>query len=281
MTVEFGNVFYILYIICSFGGVIGAYFCLRNKSDKIKRIVLFSLAAFNFTLHFVKLAFPPYCADMPDSLHKASLENICAVSTVLFPFIFLIKKQCFLHDYFYFIGVIGGLAALIYPTEALGNSPFAFDTIRFYICHALLLTVPLLSALLNVYRPRLKMLWVVPLLFLLHELIIMLNEIVLLKTGLIEGTWQTFFDRGARNNSFVHGPTPDLDAIGKALTIFTPKLFTQDVFGVNGGKDFYWPVIWMIGPVLIYFPPLYCLLATPTSQEFRTWLAKRKLKKQP
>ncbi len=275
MTVEFCNFFYFLYIVLTIGAIIGVYFALRKKNVKTKRFVLLAWLFFNFALHFIKLAFPPYRDNLPEVINKISLENICAVSTVLFPFIFLIKKQNVLHDYMYFIGFMGGLAALIYPTEALGRHPFCFESIRFYLCHSALIGVPLLAAMLGIYRPRLKYFWTIPLFFLIHELIIMINEIILIKTGVIETTFELFLSRAARNNSFVHGPTPDMDAIGKFLTFFTPKIFTKDIFGINGGVDFYWPVVWLAIPAFVYLIPIYCIISLPVSEEINNYRNRR------
>ncbi len=267
MSVEAFNIYYFLYILLAASFIVFIYFLLKNKDEKTQRKVFFAILMSNFVLHFAKLMFPPYVYGLPQSIHKASLENICSVSTVLFPFLFLSSKKSPIHDYIYFIGVMGGLAALIYPTEALGESPFAFDTIRFYVCHTSLIAVPLVAALLNYRRPSLKNVLVIPLMFLAHETIVMLNEVLLIKTGIIDATLESFLSRASRNNSFVHGPTPDMDGVGEFLTMFCPDIFKQDIFGINGGTDFFWPVVWLIIPVFVYFVPIYFLIATPVSKE--------------
>ena len=38
---------------------------------------------------------------------------------------------------------------------------------------------------------------------------------------------------------------------------------TKSVFGLNGGIDFYWPVVWMIIPAFIYLPLFFLALAAP------------------
>ncbi|MGM9631760.1 MAG: hypothetical protein ACI3XL_01540 [Eubacteriales bacterium] len=267
-----------MYIALAAGFIVGLYYALRKQDEKVQKWVLFGILAMNFALHFLKLAFPPYCNNLPSSLHKVTLENLCAISTVMFPFLFLAPKKSVIHDYIYFIGFMGGFLALVYPTEALGRSPFVFESIRFYICHTSLIAVPLLSALLGLHRPRLKKAWAIPLFFYLQETMIMLNEIVLLKTGLINGTLESFLSRASRNNSFVHGPTPDMDGVGKFLTFFCPEIFKKDIFGINGGVDFYWPVIWLIIPVIVYFIPIYFIIASPVAEETREYFNKRKQK---
>ncbi len=279
MIVKFGNIFYFLYIFLAIFIIVGLYFILKNKSRTIQGRVLFLILLFNFILHFLKLVFPPYIDGLPKSIHKASLENICAVSVVLFPFLFMLPKKYIIHDYIYYIGFMGGLAALIYPTEALNKSPFSFDTIRFYLCHTSLLAVPLVSALIDYRRPNLKRAWVIPIMFLLQETIIMLNEIILIKSGIIDATLESFLSRASRNNSFIHGPTPDMDGVGKYLTFFCPNIFKRDILGINGGVDFYWPIIWMIIPTFVYFIPIYFIIATPVSNEFIVFLNTKKKRK--
>ncbi len=239
------------------------FFLLRGKSQKTIHIVLTILLFVNMSTHFIKQFFEPYHSGWPTSWRRSTLENICAVSTVIFPFIYLFKKQNVLHDYVFFIGLCGGLGALFYPTEAIGHAPFAFDTIRFYFCHIHLVVVPLLAAVLHVYRPRLKMFWAIPLLFLVQEAIICLNEVILIKTGLVDSTWEQFLDRGVRNNSFVFGVIPDFDALKPFFDALTPKFLRTDAFNLNGGKDFYFPVLWLLIPAYVLLVPVYIILSSP------------------
>ncbi|NLD26129.1 MAG: hypothetical protein GX661_02085 [Acholeplasmataceae bacterium] len=155
------------------------------------------------------------------------------------------------------------MAALIYPTEALGKQLLSFDSIRFYICHTILALVPILSVSLGLFNPQLKMAWAVPLIFICVETLIMVNEIALIKIGWVESDLTAFLDRDTRNNSFVFGPTSDFQTVGSILTFFTPDIFTKDVFNINGGVDFYWPVIWLIIPAFIYFPIIYFIICLP------------------
>ena len=157
--VKVGNGFYFLYIGVAAIFLLVLVLLLRKRSRKTVRGVLLALLFANLALHYLKQAFPPYIDEFPLSLRMSAMQNLCAASTVLFPFVYLFKKQNILHDYAYFIGVTGGLAALFYPTEALGMPPFVFDTVRFYLCHTILLSVPIAAAVLGVYRPRLEKFW--------------------------------------------------------------------------------------------------------------------------
>ena len=57
-----------------------------------------------------------------------------------------------------------------------------------------------------------------------------------------------------------------MDSYGKAtgfITALVPDFMTKSVFGLNGGVDFYWPVVWMIIPAFIYLPLFFLALAAP------------------
>jgi hypothetical protein len=261
--VEFGNFYYFIGPAVAICLYIFLLLLLKKKAQKTQYLVLLGVLFFNLILHFLKLAFEPYRSGLPGTIRKVTFENICAVSTLLMPFVFLYRKSRVLNTYMFFIGVIGGLAALIYPTEALGNLLLSFDSIRFYICHIILALVPLLSVSLGLFSPHIKMAWAVPLIFICVETLIMVNEIVLIQLGWVQSDLAAFLDRDTRNNSFVFGPTSDFQTVGDILTFFTPKIFTKDAFNINGGVDFYWPVIWLVIPAFIYFPIIYCIICLP------------------
>lgn len=263
MTVQMGNGFYFLYVGIALVYFFVLFFCLKNKDKKVQHTTLVVILFLNLALHFLKQFFEPYRSNFPTSLRRSTFENICAVSTMLFPFIYLGKKQNVLHDYVFFIGLCGGFGALFYPTEAIGHAAFSFDVIRFYICHTQLVAIPLLAAVLGIYRPRIKKIWAIPLLFLAQETIICLNEYFLVGVGLVDCEPSQLLDRGYRNTSMVFGLMPSFDALKGMIDALVPAFFRTDAFNLNGGKDFYFPVLWMILPVFVFFPILYAILTAP------------------
>lgn len=226
--------------------------------------MLLVLAFLNLGLHFLKLAFEPYrSSGFPGIIRKVTFENICAGTTLVMPFIYLFKKQNSLHDYLFFIGVCGGLGALVYPTEALGKAPFIFDVIRFYICHIHLFAIPALMCALNIYRPRLSKTWTIPLYFFAHLLIIFLNEIWLIKIGWVNSNMQEFFSPDVRNSSFIFGLPENFKGASVLFEPFIPKLFKTDPFNIMGGGAYYAPILWLIFPAIIYLPIVYLVLCSP------------------
>lgn len=261
--VKVGNILYFMYILIAFILLLTFYFCLKNKSKTFQYNFILFLSLCNLFLHFAKLAFPPYCDDLPNSIRKITFENICAVSTILLPFIIRLKKVKIFNNYFFFIALIGGLSALFYPTEAFNKPAFCFDTIRFYYCHISLFIIPCLIGMLHLYIPDYKKAWQIPIMFLLIECLILLNEFVLFKVGYISSSITEFFSRETRNSSFIFGPLPAFDSISKVLTIFTPRILMQNIFNIPNLDTFYFPILWLVIPCFIYLPIIYEITILP------------------
>lgn len=262
-VVKVGNGFYFLYIGIAAIFLLLLVLLLRKRSCKTVRAVFLVLLFANLAMHFLKQTFPPYRDEFPLSLRMSAMQNLCAVSTILFPFIYLFGKQNVLHDYAYFIGVSGGLAALFYPTETLGMPPFAPDTIRFFFCHTTLFVVPMAAAVLGVYRPRLKRFWAIPLLFLVWQAIICANDYFLVAVGLVKGEFSDLLNPGFHNSSFTFGVRPDFAWAAKVFDPLVPRFLRTDAFGLNGGVPFYFPVLWLTVPSFVFLIPLYLLLSSP------------------
>lgn len=261
--VQIGNGFYFLYLSIAILYFVILILVLRKKSHKTVHTVLWVILILNLVLHFLKQAFPPYVSDFPISLRSSTLQNICAVSTVFFPLLFLFKKQNVLHDYMYFIGICGGLGGILLPTEAINQPAFAFDTLRFYFTHTTLLVVPLSAAVLGVYRPRFSKFWTIPFLFLVGETIICLNEFFLIGVGLVDAEYSDLLNAGFRNSSFVFGVRPDFAWSAQVFDPLVPWFFKTDAFHINGGTPFYFPVLWLIGPAVVFLTPLDMILSSP------------------
>lgn len=279
--VKIGNFYYMLYITFCIIIFMFIYHILKDKETKKQKQFLQVILFLNLTLHFCKLLFNPYRDNLPQSIRKVSFENICAVSTLVFPFIYLSNsKNSIIKNYFYFIGVLGGGLAILIPTEAIDKSPFCFDTIRFYICHFVLIMVPLLSAKFGIIELDYKKSYFMPICFIIIEMVILINELILIKIGYVQCTdVSMFLDRDYRNSSFIFGPTSSFDGISKIITIFTPKIFKTDYFGLNNGIDFYFPILWLVIPAFIYLPIVNVVIGLPfTGKDIKKEIIEKKNK---
>lgn len=262
--VKLFNGYYFLFIAIAIVYAVILYFCLKNKSEKVQRLVLLIICFANLLLHFVKIFFVPYINNLPESLNRTTFSNICAGTTLMMPFVYLFKKNTPVHDYIFFIGCCGGIGALVYPSEALGKVLWAFDPIRFYICHINLLVVPMVFCALKLYTPRFKNVVVVLLLWFVHLGIIFFNDIFLWKSGLRNITVEYFFDNEYYNSSFIFGPPnafmPVYDILFDPLV---PSFLKTDFWGLTADGKFWVPIFWMIIPISIYIPIAYALLVLP------------------
>lgn len=263
MIVRLFNFYYFLYVFLAVGVFVALYFVLRNKDKKTIYNVIRAILGVNLGLHFAKLLFPPYNANLPGSIRKVTFENICAVSTLVDLFVFTSKKEGILKDYFWFISLCGGIGALFVPTEAFGKFAFSFDVMRFYFCHMILLVVPLLIVATGLWYPDYRKAPLIPLMFLAVETLIFVNEIILIKIGFVSSNLAEFLDPTIRNSSMIFGPIPALGKFNVLAEIFTPPIFTKNIFGIPGVGDFYWPIVWLIIPSFVYVTPAYLILTLP------------------
>ncbi|MBR2614537.1 MAG: YwaF family protein [Clostridia bacterium] len=253
----FGTFFWVL---IGAGLTVGLYFLLRNKSYKTKKWVIFSILAFALILHFLKLLIPPYSTNEEIRLRDIWFINICGANIFLFPFIFLSKSKS-AKDYMFYLGVISGFLALLYPTEAIGRTvenPYILDTIRFYLHHIILFMAPLLMVLLGVHKISYKRVFSAPIGLLLVMLFIMLNQVLQSEIGFINLRSEDFFKIGYKNTSFIWGPGDD--DIAQIFVAVSPKIFRVIPFGPYAGQEKFWPWFWIVVPVFVYVTPLAFLV---------------------
>jgi hypothetical protein len=267
MYVEVGNFYYYLYIAIAIFLTISLILFLRNKNDQVKNKVILFLLFSAFALHFLKLAFYPYNQMFPTIIKKITFENICAISTLIFPFIYLSKNKI-LKDYMLIMGIAAGIAAYAYPTEAIFDTfdsvyfgrkqAFSFDVIRFYYAHFVIFAVPFLMGYFKIHVFSFKRILYFPMMVLLIFLVIFLNEVLLIQFGLIEQS--TIYDIDVRNSSFVFGIP---EHYKNAAVIFDIFVFDFLKTYPKDSANIYWPVIWFIVPAFIYGPILATIVAGP------------------
>ena len=278
MTMDFWNFWYILSLCLLVILPLMLYLILRGKSEKTIKYTLLIIAFLNFALHFLKILHPDYLKNIEDSLIKISLENICAISTVFLPFAMMCKNKV-IKTYLYFISFVGGLMAIIITTDPVGRNIFEFNTIRYYFCHYVLMTVPTVSLLTKEFKPQFKTAIWMPFMFLLGQTIILVNELVLWGTGLIDHNITTFFSPYYHNPSFVFGPNETFKWTVETFGFLVPTVFKTNVFGIEGLTDCYMPVLWTAVPVIVAFPIFYTVLTLPfTYHEVIDFINRRKQK---
>lgn len=256
MIVKLFNFWYFFWIILTLGVFLGLYFLLRNKSKKIQKWTLFSILAFALLLHFLKAFIPPYSFDSSKLNRDIWFINICAANIALFPFIFLSKSER-AKDYMFYIGVISGILATLYPEEPMAKADQQaeiLDIIRFYIHHGILWIVPMLMVTLKLHTISYKRIFSAPIGLLVIMLFIMLNQILQSELGFVSLRNQDFLDINYRNNSFIWGPGDH--SLAQIFVFFCPQCFRVVPVGEFAGQQKFWPWFWLIIPVFVLVTPL-------------------------
>lgn len=257
--VELFNFWHIFFIFLTAGVIVGLYFLLKNKTEKTKKLVLGSMLFFNLALHFLKVTFPPYSTNPDLAMREIWFINVCGTSVLFFPFIFISKSNT-AKDYMTFLGIISGFLAMLYPTEALGKSILTLDLWRFYICHGIIITVPMLMVLLKLHKLDVKRIWKTPVCMLAMLLFIICNQVLQSELGIIPLRNDDMLNVNFRNPSLIWGPT---DGVAVVFSWLTPSFMKTIPFGAYAGQEKYWPFFWMIPGVVVYFilvPLIICLI---------------------
>ena len=258
--VQLFNFYYFLYVIFAFGLLFGLYFFLRNKNKKTSSLVLFSILFSAFVMHFLRLTFDSYQQWMPYAIRMVTPENICAVSVLVFPWIFL-SKNMYLKDYMFYLGFISGIAATFFPIDVIGFRMFEPETIRFYHTHIILWVIPTLMVMLKLHTLDYKRIPKIPLLALAMLGVILVNEIILIGTGFVP--MHHLFSNQVRNSALIFGPLADVELVGRMFTAMTPDFFLTVPVGPRAGEVFYWPILWLAIPFYIYASIAALLLSLP------------------
>ncbi len=257
MVIQMFNGWYFLWLLLAAGATVGLYFGLKRLDARTQKIILFGFLTLGLLLHFLKVYIPPYSVDEARMLRDAWFVNICGANIALFPFLFWCKNK-HAKDYMFYIGVISGLLALVYPEEPMAKvdqlAEF-WDIVRFYYHHWMLLAIPLLTVLLGHHTLSWKRVLAAPVGLLLVMLFIMLNQIFQSELGYIPLRSADLFTVNYKNTSYIWGPG-SAGSVGQLFTYFCPDFFRYIPVGEYAGQEKYWPWFWLIFPVFILVTPL-------------------------
>ena len=102
MLIYYGSFMYFMYILLAIGGFLGAFFALRNRSERTKKLAVVIIASVNLAQHLLKGLIYPHYWGGHYSLHLSSAYNVCAFLIISSPFIWLFGSKLlknFLIDY--------------------------------------------------------------------------------------------------------------------------------------------------------------------------------------
>ena len=148
---------YFIYLLICAGICVSFYFIFKNKSKKTQFFAILVPLFLSFIIHFFKLFIPVYRNDLPASIISITPESLCAVSTLIFPFIY-ISKNTILKNYMVVFGIISGFLTLLLPGDVIGIDATNIEVVRFYFAHLVIFMCPLFMYIFGIHKPKGK--WV-------------------------------------------------------------------------------------------------------------------------
>ncbi|MCR3905755.1 MAG: hypothetical protein NUK62_01815 [Tenericutes bacterium] len=255
--VQFGNLYYMIYIIAAFLIILIALRFLKHKSQNYRYWFLFGLLVLNFGIHIFKIFLPIYQDNVTYLITKVSFENICAVSAITFPFLYFVKNRT-VKDYMIMVGMASGIITFIFPVDAMSTwfngrdlgvyrHAFNLENIRFYFSHFLIFLVPFLMMHYGMHELSIKRAYRAPLFLIFILFVIFINEFIITLLGWVPKS--ELFDPTKRNPSFIFGVRGDLSGLGMILGVFVPSVFFVNPW--FSGHAFM-PVLWLVFPAIFY-----------------------------
>ncbi|NCA96945.1 MAG: hypothetical protein EOM77_02000 [Bacteroidia bacterium] len=237
----------------------------KAKPENVHKFIIV-LLFINFALHFLKIFLPSYFGDLPFSLKKISPDNICAVSVIFFPFMYLWGGK-YLKDYMVYLGIISGFGVYLVPSSyngyVINNLETIVEITRFYFCHMPLVIAPLAMLASGLHQLNHRRAFVSPLIFLAVLTLVGLNEVFLKLSGITNASWQDVFSNNYRNGAMVFGPMSVLDdSLGGLYWLILPFL----KYTWPGSQSVYYiPVLWVALPAFIIMGSGFFLISLPWS----------------
>ncbi len=242
---RYGSFAYILALVVLVGILVGLTFLLRNKSERTKKIIFYTLVFFNLFQHLFKGIVWPHIPYRGFELQN-SAYNMCALLIIAIPIAYLLNNSLW-KDFVTYFGINGGLIAMLVPYWFIDKSIITFDYLRFYVCHSLLFITAFLPVTIGLHKINFKHFWKVGFLFFLSLGLIILNDMIFIvarKTGNIKDLYASLY---ALNPTWSFHPTDVFTIIEPIIAFFSPKCF------MNSETNYYLPILW-------YAIPLYLLI---------------------
>ena len=245
-----GSWMYFLPLFLTLGtAVFLALLCRKKGKVFTEKLVLWLLWG-NFALHFLKQLNPYYWEEFPFALSRSSMENLCAITILFGPFLYHFGGK-YGRDFLYYIGVVSGIVALIFPTGALGRDPGNLkdflEITRYYVCHCALIYAGILIVAGGLHESNYRRLVALPALFLAQEALVLFNSLFLILIRF--PGWPLEFAGAFARDSWVNqsmqvGPQAVMDGIfGPAY----PYMFIPGLQVIHTSEGlFFVPVLWLL-----------------------------------
>lgn len=163
MVISFLNLTFWLLMLFMITLIVGLYFILRNRSEKVKIIAVSAISICNIIFFFI---YKLWLKNDAEYLEISNLEKfnwwselplqLCNISMFMIP-VALIFKLDSLKSYVFFISTLGAFMAICFPEKGFTNcSIFLLRNIGFYGTHVIIFVLGISVVTLGLYKPKLK-----------------------------------------------------------------------------------------------------------------------------
>ncbi|MDY0345325.1 MAG: hypothetical protein WCX85_03805 [Bacilli bacterium] len=243
--------------------ILTVFWARKTRQETVHKLIVLLLFT-NFALHFLKIFLPSYFLDLPYSLKKVSPDNICAVSVIFFPFMYLWGGNK-MKDYMFYLGIISGIGVYLYPSSydgyLINNTETVVEIARFYFCHMPLVIAPLVMVASGLHKLSHRRVMWTPLIFLGVLFVVGLNEVFLKLSAITNASWQDVFSNNYRNGAMVFGPMSVLDSSLSGFYWMILPFFKYTWPGTS--SVYYVPVLWIALPAFVIMSSGYFLISLP------------------
>lgn len=244
MLIEYGSFMYFAYILAVLFVCGILYALIKNRSNGVKKLVVFLISLLNFAQHIFKgKIYPQYQNGF--SVHLSTAYNVCAFLILVSPFIILFGKSL-AKNFITYVGSFAGMIAMVVPYWFIGKSAFGWEVYRFYICHGLLFVSSVLPALVGLHKPEWKHCWKIGLLFFVMLTVILINDGVLVALGYypVSEPDDVYASLYAINPCWSMHPPANFAWVVKIFNTFTPSfLLGENPWGICI------PILWYAIPM--------------------------------
>lgn len=152
------SIWHILYIVLIVGGSLGAYFLLRNKSEKTKAITLNVLACLALGTYILDFFIMPFSQGYID-IDKLPF-HICTLTAVFIPFAQFNQKFTPVKNVITCLAIVSALMYITYPGSALGGvTPWCYKVVQTFVFHGLVFAWGFLSVTLKSVNFKFREIW--------------------------------------------------------------------------------------------------------------------------
>ena len=152
------SIWHILWIVLILGLSLGAYFLLRNKSEKAKTTSLNVLAYLVIGFYILDFFIMPFSQGKID-IDKLPF-HICTLTGIFIPFAQFNKKFSPIRNVITCFAIVASLMYITYPGSALGGvTPWCYKVVQTFIYHGLVFAWGFLSVTLKAVNFNFKEIW--------------------------------------------------------------------------------------------------------------------------